>query len=303
MEESSRHMDRRSKEIFERQNMPGLVAAQKTAHNCYSVGKIWSVFLVVTSVAVPVAINVVLSLFDIDILNGCLIFASFLCLIVSEFIRTRIKKWKFYGAGMQQYFDEFVFGLKNSCKKYIYPQKLSLYERLKLMKRFDKRNDESFRDWYSDFSALPYEEAVYQCQKQNIRWEMSAKKTYLVVLIIMSAVIIIGIVINAILQRMNVWVMVAVLLTLVPVATFLYNAIKKLCEDVKSRNSLYLHIESMEEKHSPEELWDEIEELQVEIFDYRKQAYLVPDWFHKLFRHGKQKEEDNYAENLSKERR
>ena len=113
-------MDRRSKEIFERQNMPGLVAAQKTAHNCYSVGKIWSVFLVVTSVAVPVAINVVLSLFDIDILNGCLIFASFLCLIVSEFIRTRIKKWKFYGAGMQQYFDEFVFGLKNSCKKYIY---------------------------------------------------------------------------------------------------------------------------------------------------------------------------------------
>lgn len=169
-------MDRRSKEIFERQNMPGLVAAQKTAHNCYSVGKIWSVFLVVTSVAVPVAINVVLSLFDIDILNGCLIFASFLCLIVSEFIRTRIKKWKFYGAGMQQYFDEFVFGLKNSCKKYIYPQKLSLYERLKLMKRFDKRNDESFRDWYSDFSALPYEEAVYQCQKQNIRWEMSAKK-------------------------------------------------------------------------------------------------------------------------------
>lgn len=39
-------MNRESKEIFERQNLPGLVAAQKTASNCYSTGKLWSALLV-----------------------------------------------------------------------------------------------------------------------------------------------------------------------------------------------------------------------------------------------------------------
>ena len=110
-------MNRESKEIFARQNLPGLVAAQKTASNCYSVGKLWSGLLVFLSVVVPVVINIILSIFNIDTLNCCLIFISFACFGLSELTRAMMKKWKFYGAGMQQYFDECVFDLKNSCKK------------------------------------------------------------------------------------------------------------------------------------------------------------------------------------------
>ena len=73
-------MARDSKEIFERQNLPGLVAAQKTASNCYSTGKLWSALLVFLSVVVPVVINIILSIFNIDTLNGCLIFVSFFVL-------------------------------------------------------------------------------------------------------------------------------------------------------------------------------------------------------------------------------
>ena len=132
-------MNRESKEIFERQNLPGLIAAQKTASNCYSAGKLWSALLVFLSVVVPVVINIILSIFNIDILNGCLIFLSFICFGLSELIRVMINKWKFYGAGMQQYFDEFVFELKNSCRKYICPKKLSQFERSKLIKKFEKK--------------------------------------------------------------------------------------------------------------------------------------------------------------------
>ena len=43
-----------------------------------------------------------------------------------------------------------------------------------------------------------------------------------------------------------------------------------------------------------------LEELQIEIFNYRKQAYLIPNWFYKLSRSSKQKEEDYFAKSLSK---
>ena len=59
----------------------------------------------------------------------------------------------------------------------------------------------------------------------------------------------------------------------------------------------------IESKQTKKKLWDEIEELQLEIFDYRKQAYLIPDWFHRLGHNNRQKEEDNFAESLSKTKR
>ena len=293
-------MNRESKEIFARQNLPGLVAAQKTASNCYSVGKLWSGLLVFLSVVVPVVINIILSIFNIDTLNCCLIFISFACFGLSELTRAMMKKWKFYGAGMQQYFDECVFDLKNSCRKYICPKKLSQFERSKLIKKFEKKDNKPFQNWYSDFSSLSYEDAVYQCQKQNIRWDICVRKNYLIFLIIISVVIIAGIVLNAIIKRMDILLIIAILSSLVPIVTFLYNGIKKLCKDIKSQRSLYEHIESIESEQTKKELWDEIEELQIEIFNYRKQAYLIPNWFYKLSRSSKQKEEDYFAKSLSK---
>lgn len=51
---------------------------------------------------------------------------------------------------------------------------------------------------------------------------------------------------------------------------------------------------------SKKKIWDEIEELQVEIFNYRKKAYLIPNWFYKLFRKTMQTEEDKLAKEISK---
>lgn len=293
-------MNRESKEIFERQNMPELIATQKTASNCYSVGKLWSVILVFISVVIPVIINIILFIFNIKMLSACLIFTSFICFGLSELLRLKIKKWKFFGAGMQQYFDEFVFKLKNTCRKYICPKKLSQFERSKLIKKFEKKDNKRFQNWYSNFTSLSYENAVYQCQKQNIRWDIYVRKNYLIFLVIISILIIVVIILNSIIRRMNILLVIAILSSLVPIGSFLYNGIKKLYNDIKSQSALYEHIESIESKQTNKELWDEIEELQIEIYNYRKQAYLIPNWFYKLSRNSKQKEEDYFAKSFSK---
>ena len=52
----------------------------------------------------------------------------------------------------------------------------------------------------------------------------------------------------------------------------------------------------MEEQITTEnEIWNEVEELQVEIFSYRKKAYLIPDWFHCIFKKDLQESENEFA--------
>lgn len=72
-------------------------------------------------------------------------------------------------------------------------------------------------------------------------------------------------------------------------------------KDIASQQQLYDIISSIEGKlKSKKKILDEIEELQVEIFDYRKKAYLIPNWFYKLFRKNMQTEEDRLAKEISK---
>lgn len=293
-------MNLEAKSIYERQNMPGLVETQKAAHYCYSHGKIIVVFLALISIIIPIISNLLLIIFTNEILANILSVASFCCFLIAETLRVKVKKYKFYGAGLQQYFDEFVFGLKNSCKKYIVPQKLTLEERLMLLKKYEGKECKDFLNWYSDYSNMPYEKAVYYCQKENLRWDKRLREKYLRVLIPSLCVIIVGIIVHAILKNKNTNELIAIVLSVIPVISYLYNGIKKLFKDIKNQNEIMDCIERIETKNnSSEEIWDEVEELQLEIFKYRKTNYLIPNWFYKFFKDDMQKEEDYIAKKIN----
>ena len=291
-----------AKIIFERQNMPGMVGAQKSANYCYSYGKKLVAFLAVVSILVPIISNVLLLIFTNQILANVLSVIALCCFLIAEILRSQVKKYKFYGAGLQQYFDEFVFGLKNSCKKYLQESKLSSDQRLALLKKYEHEDNEPFLNWYSDYSKLPYEKAVYHCQKENLRWDKKLREKYLWVLVASLSIIIIAIVIHAVLNNQSTNELVAIILSGIPVISYLFNGVKKLVKDIKNQNDIMDCIERLEVKmNSSKEIWDEIEELQVEIFRYRKTNYLIPNWFYKLYKNTMQQEEDYIAQKISGE--
>lgn len=293
-------MNLETKSIYERQNMPGLVEVQKAAHYCYSHGKTIVVFLALVSIVIPIISNLLLIIFTNTILANILSVVTFCCFAIAEILRGKLEKYKFYGAGLQQYFDEFVFGLKNSCKKYIVPQKLTLEERLMLLKKYRSKESENFLNWYSDYSNMPYEKAVYYCQKENLRWDKRLREKYLWVLIPSLCVIIVGIVVHAILKNKNTDELIAILLSAIPIISYLYNGVKKLLKDIKNQNQIAACVEKIEAiDNSSEEIWNGVEELQVEIFRYRKTNYLIPNWFYKLFKRRMQDEEDYIAKEIS----
>lgn len=301
METTSQLMADESKEIFSRQNLPGMISAQKAASYCYAKGKQLAVILACLLIILPIVINLSIQFVNNEVISCILIVISLIDFIFGEIIKRQLNKAKLNGAGMQQYFDEFIFNLKNSSKKYLAPKKLSLEERLKLIRKFEDKDNSPYYDWYSNYSTLPYEQAVYNCQKENIRWDISIRKKYRVFQIILASLAVIVIAISAILQRMNVLSLIVIVFSIAPLFSYFYSGFQKLHKDIASQQKLYDTISSIEGKlKSKKKIWDEIEELQVEIFDYRKKAYLIPNWFYKLFRKNMQTEEDRLAKEISK---
>lgn len=289
-----------SKSIFERQNQQGIINAQKAAHYSYLNGKRVILVLAIVSIVIPIISNVLLLFFNNIILANILIVIGVCCFFGGEILRLFIKKYKFYGAGLQQYFDEFVFGLKNSCRKYIPPKKLTFEQRLSLLKKYEKKDNAPFVNWYSDYSSLPYEKAVYYCQKENIRWDKKLREKYIVGLIIALLVIVLAFVIHAIFYNKNTNELIAILVSIAPVFSYLIHGVIKLFRDLKNQKDILNCIEEIETKiTSTKKIWDEVEELQIEIFNYRKTNYLIPDWFYKLFRKSIQKNEDDLAQGIS----
>ena len=296
-------MNKDSKLIFERQNQIGLVEVQKTAACCYACGKKLTLWLALVLILVPLVVNVLLLFLDNVILNATLSILSFLSLILAGVLRKKIRQSKFNGAGLQQYFDELVFMLNNSSRKYLAPKKLMSTERLSLICKYKEKDATPYKNWYSDFSALPYEQAVYQCQKQNIRWDLSIRKKYRIFLIVITFILSLLIILNSIWQRQEITSLITVVASIFPLFSYFFSSFRKLNSDITLQEELYKHIEKIEKNiTTKKEIWDEVEELQVEIFNYRKKAYLIPDWFHQIFKKETQKNEDEFAKLISKEK-
>ena len=296
-------MNKDSKQIFERQNQVGLVDVQRTSASCYAYGKKLTIALFFILILFPITVNILVLFIDNAILNGVLSVLLFVSLVIAEVLRKQISKAKFNGASLQQYFDEIVFDLKNSSKKYIVPKKLTSSERSKLIHKYKERNSEPYKNWYSDFSSLPYEQAVYQCQKQNIRWDLSVRKKYRILLIICASLLALFVILNAMIQRLEVLSLITILSSIFPLFSYFFNSFKKLNSDINAQQDLYKHIEKIEEQITKgKEIWDEVEELQDEIFSYRKKAYLIPDWFHCIFKKKLQESENDFAKLFCKEK-
>lgn len=290
-----------SKDIFNRQNLPGMIAAQKAAYFCYRKGKWLALLLACILILPPVAANIIIAFSGDESIKALLLFLSLLSCPISWMIGHFLNKAKFSGASLQQHFDIFVFGINGESKETFVPERLAEDERRMLILKYKDKDDTPFQNWYSDYSALPYEQAVYSCQKENVRWDISIRKRYFALMATLFSLIIIGIIINAIFQRTNILTFIATLSSAAPVFSYFCNALHKLRKDISIQKQLSDTIIEIDEKQTNESIRDEIEYLQVQIFNYRKILYLIPDWFYKMFRREMQIAEDDLAKNISHE--
>ncbi len=291
-----------SKDILIRQNQPENLRYQTVAGECYKHGKLLSYFTFLFAVIIPLSLAIVQKFVANSMVVAIFCIIAFICWIIGMLLRSEANRYKNNGACFQQLFDESVLGIKNTSNKYIAPKMLPQEERLKLMMKYKEKNSKSKKDWYSDYSSLPYCEAVFCCQKENIRWDLGLRKRYRTLLLILALIAIGIVILLAILKNKRVSTIILALFSVFTLIEYFINSYRKIKNDIEKQSKIKLKMELIEENIKVySDLWDKIEELQVEIFEYRKKAYLIPDWFYKIFRKKDQQMSDMCAQALKEE--
>ena len=276
----------------------------KAQHFVYASAKKWIAPLFFCMILWPLVINIVTNFVKNDVFLGLLIVATFIFTGLGYVIRYIYKKKKLLAAGIQQKFDLYVLDIKETCGKYL-KQKMPQRECvIKAVKKYESKEDNLFLNWYSDYSKLPFEQAVFFCQKENLNWTLKLKKVYLIFLICFFTVIFIGIVINSILSSDLLIKFVLILFTLFPLILSFAEGLRKIIKDISCQQEIQEKIKQIEtelNKLNGKALNDLSEKLQAEIYMYRQKSYMVPEWFYKITRKKYQNTEDEIAREISEE--
>ena len=186
-------------------------------------------------------------------------------------MRNQLARYKYYGACFQQIFDKNVLKINDTVNDLISSQIIQTEQRLKLLKKYSNKKRAPKEDWYNDYSSLPYNKAVFYCQKENIRWDLDLRKRYQYLLLSLAVISIGLILLCAILTHKSVATLVLSFASGLTVLEYFINSYVKLSKDINTQLNLKRITEGIERNNDNEiELWSKIERLQYKIFEYRK---------------------------------
>jgi len=290
-----------SKEIYTRQNEAEMLDLLKAQHFTYSSAKNYAIILFLFLTFFPLVINIITTNFiNNETLRSLLYFIILILFVLGLVIRYKLKKKKVLAAYIQQSFDIYVFNMKET-----YFQKTSITEAIiKARQKYQRINEEEFKNWYSDYSDLPYERAIFYCQKGNYNWTLKLSRKYLITLIITFIVILTIGIINSIVNHSLLSPVFLTLFTLLPIISSFVDSCQKLAKDIQVLKEILSEIEQVEkelDKIDDKKLSEITEELQAKIFLYRQKAYLIPDWFNALNKKDFQNIENEMAKETSKQ--
>lgn len=283
--------------IYTKQNTKesqSLIVAQ---HYTYKEAKLWVFILFIISVIVPLGINVGLIWIKNETVIAVMSIISIIILIVSELIRNKISKIKEIAASIQQLFDINVFGLKNNfC---INKDDVFVY-----LEKYKNKDWTRKLNWYSKYHNMEHNKAVFYCQKENINWTQSLSQKFKRLLCVLIGLLSIILILNFIFINDSINHIISVIITALPLLSYVYCGLVKIKNDdnaLDELNKYTLVIEGLLKTTNDIDVY--IENLQWMIFYFRKNKYLIPDWFDKIYYKRIQAIEDKKSKEINKKLR
>ncbi len=261
--------------IFKRQNESEMLQLITSQHYTYSLAKKWNLFLFILMVIIPLIINAITAFIpkDSTILLSLFSFFSLCILISGPIIDYRISNLKNVGALIQQKFDCYIYGL-------------NLYDEIhddEIESFVNKYGDLDFdrkKDWYENHSKLEQNLGIFYSQKENVTWSSDLLSKYYGFSIVIAIIMVIFTVINFILFDKNISTILCILSILFPWISYCINSFIKIRKSKENIRKLKRRIQIIESYiSSNNDIFSEIQKLQIDIFLWRKEMFLIPDWF------------------------
>lgn len=272
-------MSKTSNGINQRQNEENSILMLAAQRQIYKEAKIINRVIAVCSVIIPFILSIislVVSDTNFSLVSKLISITSW---VVALLLGMRIKETQGLAALIQQQFDIYVFSFnwdnklfrKNKNVNYIITQKA---ERL-LRKRTIQ--DEKLQDWYrKEVDELPLKKAIKLCQEENVNWDSElrsfySKITFTIVIVLFVIIISIGIY-----QKDS---LLVVLSFGIPIFQWEIKVLTSISADVGRLNKLSESINGTKIYEL-----DELLEIQRDIYEHRKNCYLIDDKIQEFLR-------------------
>ncbi len=270
--------------IYTKQNEDGMLLLNKTKSCLYSKAKAVSTVWTCLITLITCTFIILTYFFDNKILNAFSILFGILFFGLTFVVNKYVSNIKWLAAGIQQKFDEQVFGLDMTISTYRLLG-LETPPRDKIIKyasRYQNKKVSNVENWYNDYSNLSKSNQILCCQKENFRWDSNLKNIVLNVYIVSLSALLLAILLVGIFTN-NVFNMFCLYSWVLPISQNIFYSFKYLTDDKKRLKVIKQQIDYAESvKSNEEQLFQEVCNLQVLIFEHRIKGFLVPDFIYKL---------------------
>lgn len=287
--------------IFFKQNNQFLLQCQVAQRSEYSCAKeiISKKSIFICGFAV---LSIAASIINVDWLSALVSLSAVVLLIANKYVQSYITTHKKHAALIQQYIDATLYSHIIGGEKSEWGNMPSHTDLATSVSEFSSADVSDVRNWYSDYSSLSPYQQIFNCQRENVRWDYELQKKFklfqiAVVTIVLLITLTVFFVFNPTFIKS-----ICVLSWFVPIAEYFYSIYKEVDKNIKLLQRIDEQCNTIESKLTSEscsEIKKLLIELQYKILDRRETGVLIPDQFYRLHLKKQQENEDKIARNIT----
>ena len=294
------------KSIYDKQQDPLIIQCLFAQRNKYTQAKRLSAVYFFICGILAVVFLVLKAITGNHVVQGVSIGISIASIFLKDTFTRMISSLKDTAAGIQQYIDTTLFSRNdNNLTQYTWKCPFGKDDIIEKVSIYPQSGFNENDRWYEDYSKEAFCRQIVLCQKESIRWDRKLRKKFLVSLYFIIISVVLLILIFGITLNQSVLGYLSTISWCLPFIRMLYECKKALKEDEVRLNGLTNTVNNLLNNYgmvlTEDELIENEKELQDRIYEHRRRAFLIPNFFYKLFRSKQQKEEQAIAANYKGE--
>jgi len=293
------------KSIYEKQSDSLIIQCLFAQRKKYSQAKLIAGLYFFFCVVAVCVFSILKSIVHNELITGLSIGLSFATFFAAFLINNCISKIRTEAAEIQQYIDTTLYSsdqyshLNNKWSCPINKDRV-----IEIVSKYPQSGFTDNDKWYEDYSACDYSKQILLCQKENLRWDSDLRKNYTIAYKVIMCVIIVSIFVAAIIINPSFLNFLSIALWCLPFVKYLWSFNNHMKEDdnriTKLKNAADNLLNNVGLILDGDELIQKEIELQNGIFEHRKKALLIPNFFYKMCRTMQQKNEEAIAAHYKK---
>lgn len=268
--------------IVERQNEEKYICYLAAQRQLYNEAKILDGVEILFSIVLPLLFAVLqLIISDNIYLNATSYVLSIVVMGISLLFGSYIDHKKATAAEIQQHFDLYVYQMPWDNKLFGSQRNLTyvVAEKAKLLLKNPKEY-ERLTNWYTTVAGtVDLKKGILMCQKENYNWDVSLRKRFRRLSIIVIVILTVLIFLIGIVKNETVVMLLFRFVFVIPMFQWLFETVKQLNKDIKNLEELDDLLSSLEPKSM-----DKLQEIQSKIYIHRKSCYTIPNKFYDRYK-------------------